>query len=215
MSEATTEQASTVLVLIPATDDPAVQGIDEPHITLAYLNDGSTPVDDGALNDVRALVGQMASVTSPFQMKVSGGAYLGPDKARVLLLESTDLRDLREALVDTDALNAVMVAEQYPFYIPHMTLGYDGTDLPDQLPETVSAAALGLWVQGEHEVFEFGSDPGQDMAMNLMVPVASSADLDVGIRVAQQYPAGRWYVTKRARALGLEHRLPTQWSVAS
>ena len=214
MSEATTEQSSTVLVVIPAADDPAVQGVEEPHITLAYLNDGSTPMDDGVLNEVRALVGQMASVTSPFQMKVSGSAYLGPDKARVLLLESEDLRDLREALADTDALNAAMTAEQYPFYIPHMTLGYDGVDLPEQPPETISASGLGLWVQGDHEVFDFGSDPGQDMGLDLMVPVASSADLDVGIRVAQQYPAGRWYVTKRAHALGLEHRLPTQWNVA-
>lgn len=214
MSEEEPEQRSTVLVVIPAADDPVAQGVEEPHITLAYLNDGSTPMDEGVLNDVRTLVSQMASVTSPFQMGVSGSAYLGKDRARVLLLESEDLRDLRDALVDTDALTAAISAKQYPFYIPHMTLGYDGTDLPEQLPETVSAAALGLWVQGEHEVFEFGEDPGQEMAMNLMVPVASSADLDVGIRVAQQYPAGRWYVTKRACALGLEHRLPTQWNVA-
>lgn len=214
MSEAAPEQRSTVLVVIPAADDAVAQGIEEPHITLAYLNDGSTPLDDGVLDDVRTMVGQMASVTSPFQMKVSGAAYLGQDRARVLLLESADLRDLRDALIDTDALSAALTAEQFPFYIPHMTLGYEGTELPEELPETISAAALGLWVQGEHEVFEFGSDPGQDMAMDLMVPVASSADLDVGIRVAQQYPAGRWYVTKRAHALGLEHRLPTQWNVA-
>lgn len=213
MSES--EQRSTVLVLTPAADDPVVAGVQEPHITLAYLNDGADPLDEGTLDEVRTLIDQVARVSSPFQMAVSGAAYLGPDRARVLLLESEELRDLRDSLLSTSALTAAMTAKQYPFYIPHMTLGYDGTELPEQLPEAVSAAGLGLWVQGQHESFEFASEAEQMTdGMDLLVPVASSADLDMGIRVAQQYPAGRWYVTKRAHALGLSHRLPSEWKVA-
>jgi 2'-5' RNA ligase len=209
-------QRSTVLVLTPDPSDPEASGVEEAHITLAYLNDGQQPLDETVLDDLRTVIEQIAGVTTPFQMSVSGAALLGPDKARVLLLESSDLRDLRDALLASSSVQAAMTAPQYPFYIPHMTLGYDGTELPQELPEAISAAALGLWVQGAKESYEFGSGEGGALGagLDLMVPVASSADLDLGIRVANQHPGGRWYVTKRARALGLEHRLPTEWGAA-
>lgn len=49
----------------------------------------------------------------------------------------------------------------------------------------------------------------------LSIPIiASVKDLPLGIRYGNQVPDARWYVTKRARALGCADRLPPQWSQA-
>jgi hypothetical protein len=39
-------------------------------------------------------------------------------------------------------------------------------------------------------------------------------DLDLGIRYANAHPEARWYVTRRARALAANGRLPSHWNVA-
>jgi hypothetical protein len=47
---------------------------------------------------------------------------------------------------------------------------------------------------------------------SVQIPVvASAADLDVAIRVADSHPQARWYVVKRAGALGAIGRMPESW----
>lgn len=46
-----------------------------------------------------------------------------------------------------------------------------------------------------------------------LVPViASVQDVPRGIQYAHDHPSARWYVIRRAKALGRGHRLPTSWS---
>lgn len=47
----------------------------------------------------------------------------------------------------------------------------------------------------------------------LSIPIiASVKDLPLGIRYGNQVPDARWYVVKRAKALGEAKRLPLEWS---
>lgn len=206
------QNLGAVIVLTPDQSDPAAQGVEDPHVTIAYLGDG---VDDGHLDGVRGMLTQIATEHEPFQMQVSGAGYLGPDKARVLLLESEQLKQVRDNIMGTEALQAAAAAgdgKEYPFYIPHMTLAYDGA-LPEELPDAVSGTSLGLWLKGEKESWDL---TGGALSPNLdvVVPISGPDDLELGIRVAAAHPSGRWYVAKRARALGLEHRLPPSWGAA-
>lgn len=208
-----TQDLGTVVVLTPDPNDPAAHGIEDAHITLAYIGQGAT---DDHLDGVREMLAQVAGAYEPFQMQVSGAGYLGPDRARVLLLESDQLKQMRDAIMGTEALQAAASAgggKEYPFYIPHMTLGYNGTDLPEELPDAVSGVGLGLWVQGEKESWDL-TGGGMAPSLDVVVPISGPDDLELGIRVAGAHPSGRWYVTKRARALGLEHQLPAAWGAA-
>ena len=207
------QNLGTVLVLVPDPADPAAQGVEDPHVTLVYLGDG---VDDVSLDNVRGALDKLSGQYEPFAMQVSGAGFLGPDKARVLLLESQQLKDVRDAITGLPEVQAAVQTgdgQEYPFYIPHMTLGYEG-DLPEEFPDAVSGAGLGLWVNGEKESWDLTGVGGADDGLDVVVPISSAADLDLGIRVAQHNPAGRWYVTKRAAALGLQHRLPESWGAA-
>lgn len=207
------QNLGTVIVLIPDAADPAAQGVEDAHVTLAYLGDG---VEDDNLDDVRDLLEQVAGQHEPFQMDVSGAGYLGPDKARVLLLESEQLKQVRDSIMGSSAHQAAAESgdgKEYPFYIPHMTLSYEG-DLPQEYPDTVSGSGLGLWVNGTKETWDLTGGALSERNLDVVVPINSLADLDLGIRVAAAHPGGRWYVAKRACALGMEHRLPADWGAA-
>jgi hypothetical protein len=46
----------------------------------------------------------------------------------------------------------------------------------------------------------------------MQIPVvASAADLDLAVRFADSHPQARWYVVKRAGALGAIGRIPESW----
>lgn len=52
-------------------------------------------------------------------------------------------------------------------------------------------------------------------ASGIQIPqVGSVEDLDLGIRYGNTHPNARWYVTKRASALGASARIPAHWNVA-
>jgi hypothetical protein len=51
-------------------------------------------------------------------------------------------------------------------------------------------------------------------ASGVQIPqINAPEDLDLGIRFANSHPTARWYVTKRASALGASARLPRHWNV--
>lgn len=53
---------------------------------------------------------------------------------------------------------------------------------------------------------------GAVVASGVVIPTVDTVDdLDVAIRVASANPGARWFVAKRAKALGAEERVPADW----
>lgn len=51
-------------------------------------------------------------------------------------------------------------------------------------------------------------------AAGALIPtIASIQDMDMGLRFAAVHPGARWYVSKRAKALGVSERIPSSWNV--
>lgn len=212
-----------LIVALPAEDDPTASKIDEAHVTMLWFGEAAGIAPE-TLDGIRTALDDVSSVAPSFDARVSGVAMIGPDKARVMLLESEELRNVRNTLYAWPPVRkAWSAAEQFPFYIPHMTLSYEG-DLPAEWPETVRIAGLGLWLAGDKESWDLqepaeaesgDADDDEDAlaaAGGVVAPVHSLEDLDVGIMVANLRPEGRWYVSRRARALGAADRIPGQWA---
>ena len=57
------------------------------------------------------------------------------------------------------------------------------------------------------------ASPDTVIASGTVIPEINDADgLEVAIRYANTHPASRWYVAKRAHAMGLQERVPMDWS---
>lgn len=214
------EFTGALIVALPADDDPAAVGIEEAHVTVLWFGEADQ-VSSETFDGIRRALDDVSSVSHAFDSQVSGVGMIGPDKARVMLLESEDLRHIRNTLhAWPPVAKAWGAADQFPFYIPHMTLSYDG-DLPVEWPETIRIDRLGLWIAGNKESWDL-QEPLSDLsgdvdemtaAGGLVVPVHTLEDLDVGIMVANLRPEGRWYIARRARALGAAGRIPAQWDM--
>ncbi len=210
-----------LIVACPAVGDPTTEGIEEPHITMLWFGEAANLPND-LVDDVRESVDEVSAGFSPFQAQISGVAMIGEDKARVYLVESEELADLRRALSMQAAVREAwaMAEKQFPFYVPHMTISYEGA-LPDEWPESMQIDALGLWLSGVHERYTLSGDADDDLAemsasgFEVIPPVRDLADLTTGIQVAERYPSGRWYVAKRATALGAQDRIPVGWGVSA
>lgn len=85
-------------------------------------------------------------------------------------------------------------------------------DLPrmEHLPDGRTVDILPEPHRGEGSLdFDMG---GIVVASGVAIPVIASADdVDVAVKVAQNNPSARWYVAKRAKALGVSERVPADW----
>lgn len=82
-------------------------------------------------------------------------------------------------------------------------------DLP-----TVSGGSNGQVIQlpGEPDAVTAGAVRGGLTAAGVAIPVINGPeDLDLGLRFASAHPDARWYVAKRATALGHQHVIPSDW----
>lgn len=232
------EHTSAVIVAIPAADDPVNEAGDEPsHVTLAYMGEAAD-IEPELLDAIRQVVAAAAAVTGPFTSAVSGTALLGPDNAGVLLLESPQLVGLRELIVQASPVKAAMdKVDQFPSWVPHLTVSYGG-ELPARPDGGVRFAGVGLWIAGEQEDSMLQGDevvlaggpgdylfrvdePEQELVDPRTLPtassaasiplVASAADLPTAVRYAREHIAARWYVARRAAALGEPGAVPAVW----
>lgn len=136
---------AAVVVLRPRMEDP-IMGIASgvhPHCTLLYLGDAT--VD---LEPLKAVVEALAkSLGHPMTDKVSGRAVLGPEKADVLLLDASGSSEVRQALLNEPAvmeLNAMQ--EQFPAWIPHLTIGYPENPAEEgEMPADITYDLLSIW----------------------------------------------------------------------
>jgi len=143
-------------VALPAETDPATDLVDDsPHITLNWLGD-SGDLGPELTQAIMQCVGTAAMVTPPFSVKVAGTATLGDDGANVLLVESAELVALRELLMTAPPVAAAMAScEQYPNFVPHLTLNYGGGLPPEEeVPDSIEIAAIGLWLGEKRMTFD-------------------------------------------------------------
>jgi len=102
------------------------------HLSLTYMGKAAD-VDEAERTNVIGAVTSWAAVNGPVSALVAGTAYLGPDAARVLLVESTNLVG-----VFMDVAEMAPAGEHHPTFIPHITLGMSGPlPLPDDDHELV------------------------------------------------------------------------------
>lgn len=146
-ASAAAPNTQSVIVALPADTDP-VTGIssedDGAHCTLLFLGD-ATAFNPDAVLAVMAAVAD--GVGGPVNESVSGPATLGPNKADVVLLDAAHLADIRGAILAADDVRAVHDGvEQFPTWIPHVTLGYPDTPrLSTEAPAEITFDRLALW----------------------------------------------------------------------
>lgn len=137
-----------VIVALPADADPvsaASSEADGAHCTLLFLGDTSALNRDELATALEQFVteGQVGVITD----KVSGSAVLGKDSADVVLIDGANLVNIRSGLLGQDSLaTAYDAVEQFPNWLPHVTLGYPETPrLSDFAGEAITFDRLALW----------------------------------------------------------------------
>lgn len=156
------------IVAIPSEQDYVWKISSEkvPHLTLLYLGEQDGTQDEAKMAE---FVEHVANTTVPrFGLSVDRRGTLGPDEADVVFFstggwqksEIERLKNLRTTLLqDDDIAKGYHAADQYPDWIPHLTLGYpeapaheDTRDYPGI--NWVNFDKLALWT-GDFTGYEF------------------------------------------------------------
>jgi hypothetical protein len=219
-----------LLVATPSAGDPvnAISDEDAAHVTLLWFGDAAE-LDEETAAGIREHVQAIMLTRAEFDAKVSGQAVLGADKAGVLLIESIELVELRDDLFDSPYVQrAWEAADQFPCWIPHITLSYQGGLPSGDLPTTVHFDGVGFWRGGQHEPYALRrssivlDDPNfrtdyetEALAGSIIPPVETADDLPLCVQFALQHPGARWYAERRASALGLAELIPAGWAVSA
>ena len=152
---------STVIVALPAEDDP-VTGVSSEesgaHCTLLFLGDSSAFDVAPILAEVKAYTENFTG--GPVTDKVGGRGTLGQDEADVVLLDAENLAELRGAILASEAVRAVHDGvEQFPTWIPHVTLGYpDAPATGDFAGESIRFDRIAVWHGEERTEFPLGGN---------------------------------------------------------
>jgi 2'-5' RNA ligase len=172
---------SLVIVALPQKDDRVYKISSEkvPHLTLLFLGEDATKVKN--LAQIMDFTNHAASTSlMRFGLEVDRRGELGPDKADVLFFSRSKwsgyetIRDFRSNLLKNDAIKtAYDSAEQFPVWVPHLTLGFpdkpakpDESDFPGM--SYVSFDRIAVWF-GDYEGIEFplkAYDWDTDIAMS-------------------------------------------------
>jgi 2'-5' RNA ligase len=139
---------STVIVALPKADDPVSAISSEAsgaHVTLLFLGESSEFDPAEIKAEVEAYASTFAG--GPFAENVSGRATLGEGHANVVLLDATNLAVIRGAILASEAVRARHdQVEQFPTWIPHLTLGYPDAPATDEFTGTaIEFDRLAIW----------------------------------------------------------------------
>lgn len=116
-----------VIVALPEKDELVWEISSEPvpHLTLLVLGEGEL---ENAYEIMSFLNHAAKTSLHRFSLEVDRRGELGDDKADVIFFEGWDLPDLkrfRAQLLQHDPIKkAWLTAEQFPDWLPHLTLGY-------------------------------------------------------------------------------------------
>ncbi len=150
---------SAVVVALPAAGDWTTEVSSEEsgaHVTLLFLGDAD--FDPEAVLAVIAAVAD--AVEGPVSEFVSGSATLGADKAEVVLIDAKMLADIRGAILSRDDVRDVHDrVEQFPAWIPHLTLGYpEAPPKSDARQDSITFDRLALWYGPEQTEYPLGGN---------------------------------------------------------
>ena len=162
----------SVIVALPAADSP-VQGVsseeDGAHMTLLYLGE-SANFDPAPILEVLRLTAEQVGM--PMTDPVNGQAVLGEHKADVALIDAKNLANIRGIILATDEVRAVHDGvEQFPAWIPHVTLGYpESPRLSDDIPSEITFDRLALWHGEEKTEFTMEAKPVESIVAAAEAP---------------------------------------------
>lgn len=120
-----------VVVALPAEDDEVrrYSSEKEPHLTLLYL--GETKIAPTELANITAYIEHAASQLTRFWLDVERRGELGDKKADVLFFNKKWMKNLvnfRGNLLQNELINrAYLSVDQFPDWIPHLTMGFPET----------------------------------------------------------------------------------------
>lgn len=158
---------SLVIVALPAKDDYVHKISSEkiPHVTILFLGEDSSKVENVA--DILNFTKHAADTTlTRFGMEVDRREVLGENEADVLFFAKTKwsgyaaMRDFRANLLKDDNIRkAYDSSEQFPEWLPHLTLGYPDTPAkPDERDypgiSYVNFDRIAVWF-GDYDGIEF------------------------------------------------------------
>lgn len=160
-----------VIVALPAADDPisaASSEADGAHATLLFLGDAAALDEEQLKAAVSGFItdGAVGIITE----QVNGRAVLGKDAADVVLFDAANLVFIRDGLVQnspylSDAYNSV---EQFPTWLPHVTLGYPETPAAGEFTgEAITFDRLAVWFGESRTEYPLGETmPAEEPAPN-------------------------------------------------
>lgn len=159
------------LVAVPAKDDPVwdISSEKVPHLTMLVFDEN--------VEDLVTVLEYIRHVTAtslrPFSLVVNRRGVLGDKDADVLFFGNYGLDRVANArshiLQQPDVNRAWHAVEQYPEWIPHLTLGYPETPATfkksnEPVPYSVHFDRLELWT-GDYEGTEFPLMPHDDVML--------------------------------------------------
>lgn len=162
----------SVIVALPAASDP-INSVsseeDGAHVTLLFLGD-SAAFDPAPILEVLRLTAEQ--VAMPMTDPVNGRAVLGEHSADVALIDAQHLANIRGVILATDEVRAVHDGvEQFPAWIPHLTLGYPETPrLSDDIPTEITFDRLALWHGEEKTEFTMEAKPVESIVAAAEMP---------------------------------------------
>jgi hypothetical protein len=174
-----------VIVALPAEDDPisaASSEADGAHATLLFFGDTSALNRDELATALERFVtgGEVGIITE----QVNGRATLGKDAADVVLFDAANLVFIRSGLLEDPVIaEANASVEQFPTWLPHVTLGYPETPAAGEFSgEAINFDRLALWFgEDRTAIYPLGEampeKPNDPMKAKKFLPASTLSDV--------------------------------------
>jgi hypothetical protein len=222
------------VVAIPTATEPIhhIGDVSEPkHMTLLWLGKPEENPDldmDAVQEAVRAKAEQSGLLTGT----VESQGPLGEDGAQVAFLGGDDLTAFHDDLLAAPELReGTGAVEQFPQWTPHVTLGYELEEpVPDDdLPQEVIFDRVAVWDGDEHTEYPLGPSASSEentegpevedellAAMTKPIAIHDAESLAAAVQECDgacgtAQLATRPILMTRARELGAQHVIPSDW----
>lgn len=213
---------SIIVAAIPADDEPVWEFSSEkkPHMTLLYME---APMDADLEAIVKYVEHAVDVSLDRFGMSVDRRGTLGKDDADVLFFdeqyESAQLRKFRAYLLRNDTIAKHYVkAEQFPGWVPHLTMGYPETPAKEVSKEDryalrwINFDRIAVWT-GEYDGPEFQLndssklEPASHSVPDGVEDLTHSFSEEYGVYIVHSGVKGmRWGVRRDEKALGSQDK---------